>query len=246
MIFPDGGGFHHQTGDVQLQNGGQILVGDVLNKGVGRQLGNTPKIKFVAHTDDGAGVLVRPALGDFVAFPQLFNEQRRGDVRVQRPVNHEALEVVLPGGGKIVQSILKGAGLAHGEMVVIAEIQLPAFLHKGVQRLVGLAVGLDNVVVEHQIIAGPVAHQDVAVAVKDITTGGTDGGNGGVFCDVVGVAVCLDDLKVKKLHGEQRQNRTEQNQKQDSAKSAYSFHVVPPIRPILLMSGYSKIMTPKL
>lgn len=73
------------------------------------------------------------------------------------------------------------AGLAHGEMVVIAEIQLPAFLHKGVQRLVGLAVGLDNVVVEHQIIAGPVAHQDVAVAVKDITTGGTDGGNGGVF-----------------------------------------------------------------
>ena len=131
-------------------------------------------------------------------------------------------------------------------MVVIAEIQLPAFLHKGVQRLVGLAVGLDNVVVEHQIIAGPVAHQDVAVAVKDITPGGTDGGNGGVFCDVVGVAVCLDDLKIEKLHGEQRQNRNKQNQKQDSAKSAYSFHVVPPIRPILLMGGYSRIRMPKL
>ena len=119
--------------------------------------------------------------------------------------------MVLPGGGKIVQSVLKGAGLAHGEMVVIAEIQLPAFLHKGVQRLVGLAVGLDNVVVEHQIITGAVAHQNVAVPVEDIAAGGTDGGNGGVFRDVVGVAVGLDDLKVKELQGEQRQNRNKQN-----------------------------------
>ena len=211
MVFPDGGGFHHQTGDVQLQNGGQILVGDVLNKGVGRQLGNTPKIKFVAHTDDGAGVLVRPALGNLVALPQLLNEQGRGDVRVQRPVDHEALEVVLPGGGKIVQSVLKGAGLAHGEMVVVAQVQIPALVYERVQRFVGLAVGLDNVVVEHQIITGAVAHQNVAVPVEDIAAGGTDGGNGGVFRDVVGVAVGLDDLKIKELQGEQRQNRNKQN-----------------------------------
>lgn len=115
MIFPDGGGFHHQAGDVQLQNGGQILVGDVLNKGVGRQLGNTAKIKFVAHTDDGAGVLVRPALGNLVALPQLLNEQGRGDVRVQRPVNHEALEVVLPGGGKSFRVYSKGRVLLTGK-----------------------------------------------------------------------------------------------------------------------------------
>ena len=154
--------------------------------------------------------------------------------------------MVLPGGGKLAQSVLKGAGLAYREVIVIGDVQLPAFLHQGVQRLVGLAVGLDNVVVEHQIITGAVAYQDVAVPVEDIAPGGTDGGNGGVFCDIVGVAVGFDDLKIKKLHGEQRQDRTEQNQKQDSAKSAYSFHVVPPIRPILLISGYSRIVMPKL
>ena len=96
-------------------------------------------------------------------------------------------------------------------MVVVAQVQIPALVYERVQRFVGLAVGLDNVVVEHQIIAGPVAHQLVAVAVKDIAPGGTDGGNGGVFRDVVGVAVGLDDLKIKELQGEQRQNRNKQN-----------------------------------
>ena len=96
-------------------------------------------------------------------------------------------------------------------MVVVAQVQIPALVYERVQRFVGLAVGLDNVVVEHQIITGAVAHQNVAVPVEDIAAGGTDVGNGGVFRDVVGVAVGLDDLKIKELQGEQRQNRNKQN-----------------------------------
>ena len=53
--------------------------------------------------------------------------------------------------------------------------------------------------VEHQVIAGAVANQDVAVAIQNIAPGGADGGDGGIGGCVVGVAVCLNNLKGEEL-----------------------------------------------
>ena len=233
VVFPHGGGFYHQTGGVQLQNGGQNLVGHVLHKGIGGQVGDAAQIKFVAHTDDCPGILVGPFLGDFIAVTHFFHQQRRGDVRVQTPIHHELLEIVLPGGVEAGEGILKGTGAGYGEMVVIGYVQLLALLHQAVQRFVGIGVGLNNIVVEYQVIGGPVAHQHVAVAVQDIAPGGTDGGQGGINLGVVVVAVGFHDLDHKQLSSEQNQDKCEQSQKQIGPEAAYSFHVLPPIRPIL-------------
>ena len=87
--------------------------------------------------------------------------------------------------------------------------------------------------VEHQIVGGPVAYQHIAVAVQEIAPGSTNGGQGGVSLGVVGIAVGLDDLQDKELAGEQEQDESEQDHKQNGPETAYSFHVFPPIWPIL-------------
>jgi len=122
-------------------------------------------------------------------------------------------------------------------MVIPGDAQLPALLHQTVKRLVGLTVGLDNVVVENQVIGGTVAHQHVAVAVQNIAPGRTDGGHGGVGLGVIRVAIGLDDLQNEQPSCKQNQNKGKQGQKQKGPEAAYSFHVFPPIRPILWIRG---------
>ena len=82
VIFPDGGGFHHQARGVQLQNGAEVFVGNVLDEGVGGQIGNAAKVKFVADAHNGPGHFVIPFLRDLVPGAQLFQQQWGGDVRV--------------------------------------------------------------------------------------------------------------------------------------------------------------------
>ena len=141
--------------------------------------------------------------------------------------------MVLPGGVQLRQSVLKGTGTGHGEVVAEGNVQLLALLNQTVQGVVPVGVGVDDVVVEHQVVAGPVAHQDVAVAVQNVSPGGADGGDGGVGLLVVGVAFCFNDLQGKELAGEEHQDKGEEHKQQNSTKTAYSFHVLPPIRPIL-------------
>ena len=233
VVFPDGGGFHHQAGGIQLQDGGQILIGHVLHEGVGGQVGKAPQVKLVQKSDDRPGVGVRPVLGNVVTAPQLLHQKGGGDIRVQAPVGHVQQEVILPGAGHGGQGVFKRLGLGDGEVIVVSNAQLPALLHQPVQCLIPVGIGLDNVVVEHQVIRRPVAHQHVAVAVQDIAPGGTDGGQSGVCLGVVGIAIGFHDLQHEQFAGKQGQNKSEQYQEQCSAKTAYSFHVLPPIRPIL-------------
>ena len=232
VVFPDGGGFHHETGGIQLQNGGQMLVGDILHKGIGGQVGNATQVKFVAHTHHGASHFLVPFLGNIVALAQLLNQQGSGDIGVQIPILHKVLEIVPPCGGVGSQSILKGTGGGDGEVVDVADPQLLALLHQTVQRFVGAAGAFDNIVVEHQIIAGAVAHQHIAVAVQNIPPGGADGGDGGVGGGVVLFALGVDDLQPEQPSCVKQHHQTEEQKENDGPKAAYSFHVFSPIRPI--------------
>ena len=122
-------------------------------------------------------------------------------------------------------------------MVVPGDPQFPAGLHQTVQRFVCIAVTFDNVMVEHQIVRRAVAHQNVTVAVQNIAAGSTDCGNGTVDLGIIRIAVGLDDLQHEQPSGKQHQNKSKQKQKKQSAEAAYSFHVFPPIRPILWIRG---------
>ena len=243
VVFPDGGGLNVEAGGVQLQNGGQLLVSHVLQEGVGGQVGDTAQVKLVPEADDGPGVFVGPGIGNFIALTHLLHQQRRGDVGVQAPVHHEQLEVVLPGGVELGKGVGKGAGGGDGEVVRIGNAQLLALLHQVVQGLVAVGVGFGDVVVKHQVVGSPVAHQDVTVAVQNIAPGRADGGNGTVDLGIIGIAFGIDDLQLKKPHGEQNQYEREQSQKHTRADAAYSFHVLPPIRPVLWTREYIGIMT---
>ena len=233
VVFPDGGRFDHQAGGIQLQQSRQVFVGNVFHKGIGRQVGDTAQVKLIQEADDSPGILIGPFLGNVIAFPQFLHQQRRGNVGVQSPVHHVLLEVALPGTVQRSQGILKGQGLGNGEVVIVGNTQFPALLHQTVQCVVTVGVRIDNVMVEHQVIGCTVAHQDVAVAVQDIPSGGTNRGQSGVDLGIIGITFCFDDLQDKQSESKQHQHECEQNKKQYSAKAAYSFHVFPPIKPIL-------------
>ena len=239
VVLPDSGGFHVQAGGVQLQQGGQGLVGHVLDEDEGGQVGDIAQVQLVAQADDRPAVLVGPIIGDLVGFAQLLDQQGRGDIRVQiHPVlAQELLEVPLPGIGILVDGVLKGAALRHGEVVGVVNAQFPALFHQLIQGFVGVAGGDDNVVVKHQVITGPVAHQDVAVAVQDVAPGGFDTGHGGKGGGVVGVALGVDDLQAEQLDAVQRQNAEEDTQQHPGSEFTYSFHGSPPMEPILKASG---------
>ena len=225
VVFPDGGGFHHQTRGIQLQNGGQVLVGNVLDEHVVGQVGHAAQVEFVAQADDAPGLFVGPFFGQLIADPHFFHQQWSGDIRVQTPVHHEVLVVALPGGVVAVQSILKGTGGGDGEVVVVGDAQLLALFQQVIKVLVPVVCGFDHVVVEHQVIAGPVAHQHVAVSVQDVSPGGTDGGDGGVSGCVVGIAFCFDDLQGEELCGVKKHDKAEYTQQHGRPESGHSFHV---------------------
>ena len=225
VVFPDGGGFHHQAGGVQLQDGGKILTGYVLDENVVGQIGHAAQVKFVAQADDAPGLLVRPFLRQLIALPHALNEQRGGDVGVQTPAVHKVLIIPLPGGIEAVQGVFKGAGGADGEVIVVADTQLLAFFQQIVQVLVAVVRGFDHVMVEYQVIAGPVAHQHIAVAVQDIASGGADGGDGGVGGCVVGVALGFNDLKGKELRCVKKHDKAKNAQQHIRSKTGHSFHV---------------------
>ena len=198
VVFPDGGGLDHQAGDVQLQQDRQVLVGDILDEDIVREVCNAAQVEFVAQANDGPGFLIGPGLGDLIALPEGLDQQGGSDVGVQTDIPQVALEIVAPGGGIVVQGVLKGPGGGDGEMVVVFDAQLLAFLQQGMQVLVAVVGGLDNIVVEHQVITGAVANQYITVPVQDIAPGRLDAGQRGVDGGVIGVAFGVDDLQVEK------------------------------------------------
>jgi len=238
VVFPDGGRFDHQAGDIQLQQGGQVFVGHVLQEDIVGQGHNTAQVKFIAHTYDCPGIRIGPVLGDLVPGPEGLHQQRGRDIRVHAPLVEVALEIAAPGGGEIVDGIVKGPLLGHREMVDVLDAQFPAFVHQAEQVIVGVVGGGDNVVVENQVVTGPVADQDVAVPVQNITTGRFNTGQSGKNFGIVGVAFCFNDLQIEESCAEYDKNQQKKQQKQPCANAAYSFHVSPPILLISFTRGY--------
>ena len=225
VVFPDGGGFDHEARGVQLQDGAEVLVGNVFHEGVGGQVGDASKVELVTHADDGAGFLVGPVVGDVIAGPELLQQQGRGDIGVQTAVAHVVLEIVLPCGGVVVEGIFEGTVLGHGEVIQVVHAQLQGLVIEPVEVIVTALGGLDDVVVEDQVITGAVAHQHLAVPVQDIAAGGADGGDDGVDGGIIGVAVGLDDLQGEELSRIQAHDQGKDQEQGDGPDAAYSFHV---------------------
>ena len=224
VVLPDGGGFDHQARSIQLQNGGQRVGIHVGDEDVAGQIGNTPEVEFVTQTDNGPGLLLGPFRGNFVELPHLFNQQRGGDVRVPAAVGHVVLIIALPGGGVVGQGVFKGPGHGHRQVVLMLA-QLLTLFQQVVQIFVSIIGGLDNEVVENQIVGGTVAHQHLAVPVQNVAPGGADCGDGGVVGGVIRVAVGGDDLQIEQPHGVKHHDKAEKSQKNACPQACHSFHI---------------------
>ena len=240
VVFPGGGGFGLQARGVQLQNGGQSLTAGVCQEHVVGKIGDAlPQVQLIADADDGPGVGIGPGFGNAVVGTELLNQQRSGNVRVQAALFRQVfLEIALPGGAHLVENVGKGSCVGDGEVVGVFDVHIPA---KGYQlKKIVIAAGgtADDIVVEHQVVAGPVADQDIAVAVGDFAPGGLDPGFGGVVFHVVHHAAGFDDLLAVKFQGEKAQHQAKQKQDNAYTESGYSLHVSPPMLLIAEKMGY--------
>ena len=85
--------------------------------------------------------------------------------------------------------------------------QLITLFQQVIQVFIPVIRGFDNIVVEHKVVAGTVAHQNLAVPVQNIAPGGPDGGHGAVGGGVIRVALGVDNLQLEQPEGEQHQNK---------------------------------------
>jgi hypothetical protein len=86
--------------------------------------------------------------------------------------------------------------------------------------------------VKHQIVAGPVGHQHIAVGVQNITPGCPHTGPGDIGGNIIGTGGFIRNLHRIQLDAEKAQHDTHQCQQKHCSEFCYSFHVSPPIFPI--------------
>ena len=61
-----------------------MLVAGIVEENIGGQTGQATQTQLITQTDDLSGILVGPFLGDLIVLAQLLDEQRGGNIRVQR------------------------------------------------------------------------------------------------------------------------------------------------------------------
>ena len=240
-ILPDGGSFHHQTGGIQFQDGGQVIALNVLDEDIIVQVCHAAQGKFIVNADDRPGILIGPVLGDLVAGAEPLQQQRGSDIGVDFLICQVFLEITLPGRGLLLQGILKGPVLGDGEVVHIFGTDLIAQLVKLQKIVVGTLGAVDNIGDQHQVITGPVADQRIAVAVQDIAPGSLDGG---AELEIVGIRLVLGfhDLHIIELKREEAHHHQKREQQHRRPEAGYSFHVSPPILLTALRTGYIRGM----
>jgi len=72
--------------------------------------------------------------------------------------------------------------------------------------------------VDHQVIACPVAHQHVTVGIQNVAPGGFHTGTGGKGGGIVSAAAGFDHLQVVELEGEKRQHHRKDQHQQPRPK----------------------------
>ena len=204
IVFPDGGCLGIQARNIQLQHGGQQLAADILHDDItGQASHDATQIQLIAHANDGTGIGIGHGGRDLIDLPQLLHQQRCGNIRVQAAAHlgQVLLKIALPGGIVVTEGVFKGGFLADREMIVVLHIHLPAQLHQLHEVIVGAGGGQDHIVVKHQVIAGTVGNQHIAVAVQDLTPGRLDTGDRGKIFGVIHLAAGLHDLQIIELDG---------------------------------------------
>ena len=124
-------------------------------------------------------------------------------------------------------------------MIDVLNIQLVAQAHQLAQGLVGIVGVVQHVAVEHQIVAGPVAHQHHAVAVQNLAPGGADPGDSGIRRARIGLRVRLQNLLGVQPEPKDPQHHGEGQQNGHRPEFCHSFHSWPPILPSHSPRGYS-------
>ena len=79
-------------------------------------------------------------------------------------------------------------------MLQIGNAPLLQKIYQLTQRLVGIVRIVDHIVVEYQVVAGPVGHQHIAVPVQDLTPSGSHAAPCGIGGIPVAVRICIPDL----------------------------------------------------
>ena len=239
VVFSDGSSLNVHAGNAQLRD---IREGHVVNVGeeyiVTHGLHAVAQGHFVAQADNGAGLFVGPLCGELVNIAQLFNQQRCGNIRVQvTDVGKIGLEITLPDVALLFQGVGKGSLGGDGEMFGVFNALFLAQLYQVVKMLIGVFCIQHHVVVQHQVVTGTVTYQQITVPVQNIAAGGFDTGQGGKGGGVVGAALSFNNLNVIQIHSHQAYDQNENQQKNTGTKTAYSFHVSPPIDAIDRIMG---------
>ena len=123
-------------------------------------------------------------------------------------------------------------------MIHICDAFLPAQSRQIQQLLIGIAGIEDHKMIEHQIIAGAIGHQHIAVGIQNIATGGPDSGAGHIGDHITGRRRGIRDLHRIQLDAEKTQHQHHQGQQKHGSYFGYSFHASPPILPMERTSGY--------
>ena len=238
-VLPDGGGLHPHAGDVQLQHRRQRLVVHVGQEHISAQaVDGEPKGQLVSQAQHRPGIPVGPFRRDVVALPELLHQQRGGDVGIQIvPVDQEGLEIVLPALVLLIQRIGEGLIQGQGQVVHILDAPCLTQLHQLIEGTVGVDGAGEHIVVDRQVVAGPVGHQHVAVPVQNIAPGSLHPGQGGEGGDIVLVAAGVHHLHLVEPGSVETQHRKEDAQQEPGTEAGHSLHVSPPILPMEMRMG---------
>ena len=117
-------------------------------------------------------------------------------------------------------------------MVIIFNILLPTQVHQLQQGFVGGNRAGQNIVVDHQIVTGPIGHQHIAPGIENVAAGCLNTGQRGKGGDVVGTAAGGNDLHIIQLKTKKANDEAEQQQQCTHPGAGHSFHVSPPIFPM--------------
>ena len=203
-ILPDGGGLHRKARCIQLQNGRQILRGDVFQQGIGRQAGEvTAQLQLIPQPHHQAYLPVLPVVGNPVGATELLHKLGGRNVRVPLPIAQEVLKIPLPGGGELGEGVFIGLFQGHRKVLQIGDFPLLQEVDQLPQGFVGMIRIVNHVIVKHQVVAGPIGHQHIAVPVQNFPTGGRDPAPGGIGGLQTAVGIGVPNLQA--IHPESKQ-----------------------------------------
>ena len=225
--FPDSAGLHLHTGCVELHERCQLGGIHVGEQGVGGQGGIVPKVQLVTQPQNASHLFVCPVVGNAEAIPHQLDQLGGGYIGIPVVFPQKTAEMLIPGFGVGPGFVLIGLGRRDGKMIHIGDVQLPAEANQLPQALVGF-VGVEQAIAgDDDVIAGPVAHQHIAVSIQNFAPGGGNAGIVGVGSGGDGPLAGIDHLQLNQPIGEEADQQKEEAQKQPQPQLEVIVHSAP-------------------